>query len=208
MTTAKKTTKVDVKFGETKPDVAKTIEAKATETVKVAVSAGKEALETVVKASTEAAETVVKSGTEAAAKGYEKAVAVSKEHVEAAAKAGADAFKGYEDVIAYNRNNMDALMKVGAIWAKGFQDINKEMTVLANTSMEQSVTATKQILGCKTVEEVVALQSDLAKANYDKVVAESRKLSEMGVKLAETAAQPIAVRVNETVANFSKPLAA
>ena len=185
MTTAKKNTK----------DNAKTTE--ATETVKVAVNAGKEAVETVVRA-----------GADAATKSYEKAVAASKEQVEAAAKVGADAFKGYEDVIAYNQNNMEALMKVSAVFVKGVQDINKEMTVLANASMEQSVSATKQILACKSVEEVVAIHSDLAKANYDKVVAESRKLSEMGVKLAEDATAPIAVRVNETVANFSKPLAA
>lgn len=188
MTTTKKTTKA--------ADV-KTVESKAAETVEAAVTAGKEAVETVVKA-----------GTDAAAKGYEKAVAVSKEQVEAAAKAGADAFKGYEDVIAYNQNNMEAVMKAGAIWTKGIQDLSREMTVLANTSMEQSVAATKQILGCKSVEEVVAVQSDLAKTNYDKAVAESRKLSDMSIKLAENAAAPITVRVNETVATFSKPLAA
>jgi len=180
MTTAKKTTKT----ADVKP-------------VEAAVSAGKEAVETVVKASTDAA-----------AKGYEKAVAVSKEQVEAAAKAGADAFKGYEDVIAYNQNNMTAMMSVSAIWVKGFQDINKEMAVLANASLEEGVAAAQQILGCKSVEEVVAVQTDLAKNSYDKAVSESRKFNDMGVKLAETAAEPIAVRVNETVATFSKPLAA
>lgn len=188
MSTTKKTTKATE---------AKGVESKATETVEAAVNVGKEAVETVVKA-----------GTDAAAKGYEKAVAVSKEQVEAAAKVGADAFKGYEDVIAYNQNNLEAMMKVSAIWTKGVQDFNKELTVLANTSMEQSVTATKQILGCKTVEEVVAVQTDLAKTNYDNAVAESRKLSDMSIKLAENAAAPITARVNETVATFSKPLAA
>ena len=153
-------------------------------------------------------DTVVKAGTEAVAKSYEKAVAASKEQVEAATKAGADAFKGYEDVLAYNQNNMEALMKVSAIWFKGVQDINKEVTTLANTSLEQGINASKQILGCKTVEEVIAVHSDLAKTNYDKVVTESRKLNDMGIKLAENTTAPIAVRVNETVATFAKPLAA
>jgi len=182
----------------------KSAEAKAVDTVEAAINAGKEAAETIETT----IDTVVKAGTEAVAKSYEKAVAASKEHVEAATKAGADAFRGYEDVLAYNRNNMEALMKVSTIWVKGVQDINKEMTALASASLEQSVNASKQIMGCKTVEEVIAVQSGLAKANYDKVVAESRKLSDMGIKLAENTTAPIAVRVNETVANFSKPLAA
>jgi len=175
----------------------KTTKATTVKPVESAVIAGKEAVETAVKA-----------GTEAATQGFEKAVAVSKEQVEAAAKAGADAFKGYEDVVTYNRNNMEALLKVSAIWAKGVQDINNELTVLANTSMEQGVSATKQMMNCKTVEEVVAVQSDLAKTSYDKAVVEGRKISDMGIKLAETAAQPLAARVNETVATLSKPLAA
>lgn len=182
----------------------KKTESMATETVEAAISAGKEAAKTIENT----IDTAVKHSAKATSESLEKAVAVSKEHVEAAAKASADVFKGYEDVIAYNKNNMEALMEVSAIWFKGVQDINNEVTALANTSFEQGVTATQQILGCKTVEEVFTVQSDLAKTNYDKAVAESRKISEMGIKLAEKTAAPIAVRVNETVANFSKPLAA
>ncbi len=174
---------------------------KSKKNAKSAESKAAETIETTI-------DTVVKAGTEAVAKSYEKAVVASKEQVEAATKAGADAFKGYEDVLAYNQNNMEALMKISAIWFKGVQDINKEVTTLASTSMEQGVNASKQILGCKTVEEIIAVHSDLAKTNYDKVVAESRKLSDMSIKLAENTAAPIAVRVNETAATFAKPLAA
>ena len=143
-----------------------------------------------------------------AAETVEAAVNASKEAVETVLKASADAFPGLDEVVAYNRNNMEAMMKVSTIWTKGVQDMSKELTVLANASMEQSVSATKQILDCKSVEEVVAVQADLAKTNYDKAVADGRKLSEMGVKLAENAAAPITARVNETVATFSKSLAA
>ncbi len=183
---------------------AKKAESVATETVEAAINAGKEAAKTIENT----IDTAVKNGAKAASESLEKAVAASKEQADAAAKASADVFKGYEDVIAYNRRNVEALMEVSTIWLKGVQDINKEASALANASFEQGVSATQQILDCKTVEEVIALQSDLAKANYDKAVAESRKISEMSIKLAEKTAAPIAVRVNETVANFSKPLAA
>lgn len=145
-----------------------------------------------------------------AAETVEAAVNASKEAVETVMKASTDAFAGigFDDVVAYNRSNMEAMMKFSTIWTKGVQDMSKELTDLANASMEQNVAATKQILDCKSVEDVVAVQADLAKTNYDKAVVEGRKLSEMGVKLAENAAAPITARVNETVATFSKPLAA
>lgn len=175
----------------------KTNTQKMTQPVEAAMAAGKETVETVVKA-----------GTEAATKGYEKAVAMQKEHVDAAVKAGTEAFKGYEEVVVYNKENVEAALAAGSTFVKGMQEMNKAFYTLAQASMEDSVAATKKIMECKSLNDVFAVQSDLAKSNYEKAVAESRKLSDMGVKLAEETATPIAGRVNVTVEKITKPLAA
>jgi len=170
---------------------------KMTQPVEAAMAASKETVETVVKASTEAA-----------TKGYEKAVAMSKEHVDAAVKAGNDAYKGYEDVASYNKENVEAVMVAGSTFMSGFQEMNKAFYSLAQASMEDSVAATKKMMACKSFNDVFAIQSDLAKTNYEKALAESRKFSDMGVKLAEEAVSPIAGRVTVTVEKITKPLAA
>jgi len=171
--------------------------AQAAEQVEAAVVAGKETVEAAVKA-----------GTEAAAKNYEQAVAATREQVEAAVKAGAEMFKGYEDVSGFSKENIDAVMASSAVLSKGLQDFNKTWFALAQDAMEQNVAATKKMLGCKNVAEVVEVQSDLAKANYDKAVTEGRKLSDMTIKLAEEATAPITSRVNSTVETFTKNFAA
>ena len=174
----------------------KTAAANAAEQIEAAVAAGKDNMETVVKASAEAA-----------AKGYDQAVQATKEHVEAAFKAGSDAFKGYEDVAAFNKDNVDALVKSGAVLAKGAQDFNALWFDFAQASIEEGIAATKAILGCKTLQQVAEVQGDLVKGGYDKLVTESRKMSDMSVKVAENAAKPIAGRVNVAVEKFTKPLA-
>jgi phasin family protein len=63
-------------------------------------------------------------------------------------------------------------------------------------------------MGCKTVAEVVELQSTIAKSQYDKALTESRKLSDQTVKLAEQASKPIADQVKIAVETLSKPIAA
>lgn len=161
-----------------------------------------------VAAGKEAVETVVKAGTDVATKGYEKAVAMSKEHVEAAHKAGTQAFKGYEDMVTFGKDNVDAAIKSGTILTRGVQDINKVLFGLAQAQLEESVAATKKILGCKSVKDVVEVQSDIAKANYAKFMAESRKLADMSVKLAEESVAPIAARVAVAVEKTTKPIAA
>ena len=161
-----------------------------------------------VAAGKEAVETAVKAGTEVATKGYEKAIAMSKEHVEAAHKAGTQAFKGYEDMVAFGKDNVDAAIKSGTILTRGVQDINKVLFGLAQAQLEESVAATKKIFGCKSVKDVVEVQSDIAKANYAKFMAESRKLADMSVKLAEESVAPIAARVAVAVEKTTKPIAA
>jgi len=165
-------------------------------------------VEATVVAGKEAIENVVKTSTEVATKGYEKAIAMSKEHVEAAVKAGTQAFKGYEDLVAFGKDNVDAVMKASAALAKGVQDLNKALFGLAQAALEENVAVTKKLLGCKSVKDVVEVQSELAKANYAKAVTEGRKLSDLSLKIAEEAAAPITARVTAAVDKFTKPLAA
>ena len=149
-----------------------------------------------------------KKATAKAAESIEAAMAAGKETIETAVNAGTEAFKGYEDAIAYGKANVDAVMKSNAIFVKGVQDFNKVLFGLAQESIEDSVTASKKFLGCKTVQDAVETQTALATSNYAKVLKESGKITDLSVKLAEEVSQPIAKRVNETVEKFTKPIVA
>lgn len=183
MSTAKKTTTLTVKS--------------VPQPVEAAMAAGKETIETVVKA-----------GAEAASKGVERAVAMSREHVSAAVKAGTEAFKSYEDIISFGKDNVDAVVKSNAVLVKGFQDLHNALFGLAQASLEEQVSATKKLLGCKTLKDIMEAQADLARDCYTKALEESRKFTDLSVKLAEDASQPITKRVNATVDKFTKQLAA
>ena len=173
----------------------KNVNGNPAEQIEAAVAAGKENVETFFKA-----------GTEAAAKGYEQAVRATKDHVDAAFKAGNEAFKGYEDVAAFGKGNVDAFLKSGSVMAKGIQDFNGVWFDLAQGQMKDTIAATKAILGAKSLQEVVEVQTDLVNGNYDKFVNESRKVSDLSAKVTEDAMKPIAGRVNVVLEKFSKPL--
>jgi phasin family protein len=78
----------------------------------------------------------------------------------------------------------------------------------ARSSLEGNVAATKAILGAKNLREVVDLQSAYTRKSFDQALAESAKLTEMSVKVANEAMQPIQARVTVTVGKLIKPLAA
>jgi phasin family protein len=165
--------------------------------IESAVAVGRETIEHVVKASAEAAN-----------KGYEKAVAMTKENVEAAVKASTSLFKNYEEIVSFNKDNLEAFVRAGTIFAKGMQEATKSAFSATQETIEESVAASKAMLGAKSLKEIVDLQTGFVKTSFDKAVAEGGKISETNMKLAEEAFGPINERVTATVSKLMKPIAA
>ena len=177
MTTQKKT--------QTAQDVFKPVED--------AVNAGKEQIENVVKASNEAA-----------TKQYEQAVEMTKQQVEKTSNA---VFKGYDEVTTFNKANIDAVVQSSTIAAKGVESLSRELFDFAQQQLETNVATTKKLFGAKTLREVFDLQADFARQNFDKMLAESAKVTEMSVKVANEAMQPIQTQTNTAVEKAMKPAA-
>ncbi len=133
----------------------------------------------------------------------EAAVAAGKETV---SKAGEKAFQGYEDFVDRGKDNVAAVFNSSAVLAKGLQDFNEMWLGLVQASVQDGVVATKAVLDCQSVPEVLDVQLSLVKANTTKLVEENRKMTDMSAKLAEVTMEPIVKRVTATVENFAKPL--
>jgi phasin family protein len=161
--------------------------------VEVAAEAGKETVEAVVKASTEAAAEVAAG-----------AVAATKEHVEKTSKAVS---KGYGDFAALGKENVEAVIRSGSIMVKGFEILGREVAAYTRQALEGNVATTQAVLGAKSLNEAVELQNDYARKSFDQFMAESAKLTELSVKVANEAAAPIQARVNVTVEKLIKPAA-
>ncbi len=156
----------------------------------------------------ETVEAAVKAGTDAATENYEKAVAATRDQVEAAVKAGADAAKGYEDIVGFSKDNVDAAVKSATVLTDAAQNINKIWFGYAQSSLEVNMAATKALFACKTFQEVADVQTGLAKKKYDSLACESRKISELTVSAGEKAAAPISSRINLAIEKFNKQAAA
>ena len=164
-----------------------------------------EPAEAAVAANQETFETVVKAGTQAATKGYEQAIAIAQEQVE---KASESLFKRYDEVASFGKENVDAYVLSGTLIAKGVESMGKELMSMAQSAVETNVATTKALFGAKTVREVIDLQTEFSRSAFDNFVAESAKLTEMSMNLANDAIEPIQARMNVTVEKLLKPVAA
>jgi hypothetical protein len=74
---------------------------------------------------------------------------------------------------------------------KGFQAIAAELTDYSKKAFEDGTRAFEQLMGAKTFEQAIEIQSQYAKKAYDTYMAEMSKLGEMYVGLARNAYKPV-----------------
>ena len=138
----------------------------------------------------------IKQGAASAAAGVE--------HVHSNMKEGVNKMmKTTEQFVQFSQGNVEAMVKSGQIMATGFQEITKLMASHAQASFDHSMSTFRAITGVKSIKEVMEIQSTYARDAMEKAVAESGRLTEHSMKLAEQALAPISARVNVAVETFS-----
>jgi phasin family protein len=128
--------------------------------------------------------------------GLEKAQTKMKEGVDRAMKTA-------EQFAQFQQGNIEAFVKSGQVFATGLQDIGKHVAATTQANFEEAVAAFRQLTTVKSLREAIELQTSFAKTSLEKAVAESGKLTETGLKLAEQVAAPLTARVNAAVETFS-----
>jgi phasin family protein len=117
-------------------------------------------------------------------------------------------FAGYEELADLGRENFAAILRANAALTEGLEAIGKEVIGYARTSFERYAETAAALLGAKTLEDVVQVNTDFATAYIERFIERSQKLSEMSVKVANEAMAPLGSRVEATVQRLAKPMAA
>ena len=99
--------------------------------------------------------------------------------------------KGFEEFQKVGKDGFDAAVRSFGEVNKGFQAIAAEVTDYSKKAFEDSTRAFEQLVGAKSIEQAIEIQSQYAKKAYDTWVAEASKLSEMYVGMARDAYKPV-----------------
>ncbi|PXA88794.1 phasin [Nostoc sp. 3335mG] len=179
------------------PPVEPVVEAAKTvaETVEVAAEDTTKAVETVSAQVEEKTMDVTNEATATAQNAANKAqnlMADMNEKAKAAMEKGA---KGFEEMNEMAKGNIEAMVESSRIAAKGLETLGQEMAEYGRKSFEHATSTAKTLATVKSPTEFMKLQSDFVRQSFDSFVAEASKATEMMIKLAGDAAQPISNRV-------------
>jgi phasin family protein len=99
--------------------------------------------------------------------------------------------KGFEEFQKVGKDGFDATVRSFGEVNKGFQAIAAEITDYSKKAFEDSTRAFEQLIGAKSIEQAIEIQSQYAKNAYDTYLAEFSKLGEMYAGLAKDAYKPV-----------------
>jgi len=99
--------------------------------------------------------------------------------------------KNFDDLQKLGKDNVDAVLKQFGAMSKGFQAIATEVADYSKKSFEQSSAAAEKLMGSKSFEKAIEVQSDFFKSAYEGFVAEATKLGELYADLAKETYKPL-----------------
>lgn len=104
--------------------------------------------------------------------------------------------KAAEELTDLAKANVEAFVEAGKIAAKGARTIGQDVLATGREGIEQASDAVKTLAEAKSPTEFFQIQSELARASFDRMVAESSKLTERMVKLAGETVEPLQTRAS------------
>jgi len=104
----------------------------------------------------------------------------------------------------FNKANLDAVVESGKIFFTGAQELVKDNVETGKTVVETVTEDAKKMTAVKSPTELMQLQGELARRNFDAVVSFGSQRTEAWVKLYNDAFAPISNRVSVAAEKVSK----
>lgn len=136
---------------------------------------------------------------------FTKTVKEAAADVQSRLKAAYD--KGSEfvaEATEFNKANVEALVESGKVLAGAAQDLGREAVENTKSAFATVSADAKKLAAVKSPTELFQLQGELARRNFDAMVAYGSQNTEKLIKLANDAFAPISSRMSVAAEKFSK----
>ena len=94
-----------------------------------------------------------------------------------------------EELARQSTRNLEAVTECGTVLARGFQEISREWMSLVQNRVQRNLEAMETLASCRTMQDLVAAQTQLVRDNMQEIVDNSRQIAETSVKVANEAAE-------------------
>ena len=98
--------------------------------------------------------------------------------------------KNFDDFQKLNKTNIDAMTKMFGEVTRNAQAITTEMTEFSKRSYDNSSKLMERLLGVRSIDKAIEVQTEFAKSSFDDYTAQISKLGELYTDLAKSSFKP------------------
>lgn len=140
----------------------------------------------------DAAQDAMKAGLDTAAQTFQQ---IADQFTRSLGSAGPQA----QELARKSSQNLEVVAQASTVLAQGAQEISREWFSLAQDQFRRNMDALTALVGCRSMQDIVVVQSDLVRDNLQHVINNSRRLSELSGRVAHEATRTIEAQSNDSV---------
>jgi phasin family protein len=126
----------------------------------------------------------VKSGVDAVAKSFER---VTDQFTNVLGFSGPKA----EELARQSTHNIETVSQASTVLVRGFQEVSQELLAVAQDRLKKNTESLSRIAQCRSVQDFVAVQSELIRDNLEQLLDATRRVAEVSLRSAEEATKTI-----------------
>lgn len=116
-------------------------------------------------------------------------------------------YTGFDEATSFGKDFFDALIQSSNIATSGAQELFKQGMSATQESTEATVAAMKDMMTCRSLNELTEKQGQFAKTTMDKTLSTASEWTEKYVKLCTDCSEPINKKITAAVDKASKKAA-
>ncbi len=102
-----------------------------------------------------------------------------------------DNFDRFDEFQKFGKGQLEAASMAAGSLAKGFQSIAAETADYSKKSLEANSAYVEKLLGAKSLDDAIQIQSEYAKSAYEGFVSQATTIGELYTNLAKEAFRPV-----------------
>src|SRR3954471_10752691 len=102
-----------------------------------------------------------------------------------------------EELTRRSSQNLQAVSQASTVLARGAQEVSHEVIQLVQDRLQKNVEAVSRLAGTRSVQDFVAVQSDLVRDGLQQVIDTNKRIAEVSLRTADEAAPAIQAKADK-----------